>query len=288
MSEKKLVLVTGASGRTGRAVISALQKYDICIRAYIRRSEVADDLKKLGVDEIILGDLFDFDVLGTAIGDCSEVLHICPPMNPREAELAKKITDLCSKNGVRRLVLYSVLHPLLSEVRHHHLKLEAEEYLINSNQNYTILQPGRYMQHHALIWEEILTTGKHRMPFSIDAKFNVVDVADLAEAAAIVLTGDGHDSATYQLAGPDSLSQLDMAKIISEVIGKPVSAEAKSKNEFIESAEKAGMTADRIEQLTVMNGHYDEHGLVGNSNVLEWILGRPATNFSSYIRNNLA
>ena len=47
MLEKKLVLVTGASGRTGRAVISALQKYDICIRAYIRRSEVADDLKKL-------------------------------------------------------------------------------------------------------------------------------------------------------------------------------------------------------------------------------------------------
>ena len=288
MSGKKLILVTGASGRTGRAVISALKKRNVIVRAYIRRSEVAADMKRLGADEIILGDLFDFDILDTAIVDCSEVIHICPPMNPREAELANKVTDLCSMNGVTRLVLYSVLHPLISEVRHHHLKLQAEEYLINSGQNYTILQPGRYMQHHALIWREILETGMHRMPFSIDAKFNIVDVADLAEATALVLMGDNHDFASYQLAGPDSLNQLDMAKIISEVIGKPVFAEAKSTDEFKQSAEKVGMPEDRIEQIILMNNHYNEHGLVGNSNVLEWILGRPATNFSSYIRNNLA
>ena len=288
MREKKLVLVTGASGRTGRAVISVLQKYGVRIRAFIRRVQVSDDLKKLGADEIILGDLFDFEMLEAAVRGCSQVLHICPPMNPREAELANKITDLCSMNDVTRLVLYSVLHPLISEVRHHHLKLQAEEYLINSGQNYTILQPGRYMQHHDLIWTEILETGMHRMPFSIDAKFNIVDLADLAEATALVLMGDSHDFASYQLAGPDSLSQLDMARIISEVIGKPVFAETKSTDEFKQSAEKVGMPADRIEQLILMNKHYNEHGLVGNSNVLEWILGRPATNFSTYIRNNLA
>jgi uncharacterized protein YbjT (DUF2867 family) len=288
MSGKNLILVTGASGRTGRAVVSALKKRNVTVRAYIRRSEVAVDMKRLGADEVILGDLFDFDILDTAIADCSEVIHICPPMNPREAELAKEITNLCSKNSVRRLVLYSVLHPLLSKVRHHHLKLKAEEYLINSGQNYTILQPGRYMQHHALIWKEIIETGKHRMPFSINVKFNIVDVADVAEAAAIILTGDGHDAATYQLAGPESLSQLDMSKIISEVIGKPISAEAKSISDFEERAKKAGMNVDRIEQLVAMNRHYDEHGLIGNSNILEWILGRSATKFSSYIRDNLA
>ena len=287
MPEKKLILVTGASGRTGRAVISSLQERDVSIRAYIRRSEVVDDLRTLGADDVVVGDLFDFDVLEAAVADCSDVIHICPPMNPREAELAKKITDLCSKNGVRRLVLYSVLHPLLSDVRHHHLKLEAEEYLINSGQTYTILQPGRYMQHHALIWREIIETGKHRMPFGIEAKFNIVDLADLAEAVANVATMDGHEFATYQLAGPQALNQIEMARIISEETGKPIVAEPKHVDEFCSAAQKNGMPPDRIEQLCIMNEHYNKHGLKGNSNVLEWILGRPATTFATYIKNNL-
>ena len=288
MPDKTSVLVTGASGRTGRAVISALQMHDVTIRAYLRRKEVSEELKALGADEIVLGDLFDFSILEEAVAGCSDVIHICPPMNPREAELAKKIIDLCSKNGVKRLVFYSVLHPLLSDVRHHHLKLEAEEYLINSGQTYTILQPGRYMQHHVPIWKEIIETGKHRMPFSVDAKFNIVDLADLAEAVANVLTGDGHEAATYQLAGPQALNQIDMARIISEVTGKLIAAEPKPADEFRAGAKKVGMPADRIEQLCIMNEHYDKHGLKGNCNVLEWILDRPATDFATYIKNNLA
>nr|HIL75325.1 NAD-dependent epimerase/dehydratase family protein [Rhodospirillales bacterium] len=232
MPDKTSILVTGASGRTGRAVISALKMHDVTIRGYIRRREVAQELKTLGVDEIVLGDLFDFSVLERAVSGCGHVIHICPPMNPRETELAAKVTDLCLKHGVRRQLLYSVLHPLLSDVRHHNLKLKAEEYLVNSGQTYTILQPGRYMQHHVPIWKEIMETGRHRMPFSVDAKFNIVDLADLAEAVANVLTGDGHASATYQLAGPQALNQIDMARIISEVTGKSIASESKPADEF--------------------------------------------------------
>ena len=90
MPDKASVLVTGASGRTGRAVISALQMHDVTIRAYLRRKEVSEELKALGADEIVLGDLFDFSILEEAVAGCSDVIHICPPMNPREAELAKK------------------------------------------------------------------------------------------------------------------------------------------------------------------------------------------------------
>ena len=287
MSKKELILVTGASGRTGRAVISALTNQKVAIRAFIRRKEVSKELRDLGADEIVVGDLFDFNDLAGSVSGCSKVIHICPPMNPGEAELAIQMTDTCIQCNVEKLVLYSVLHPLLSDVRHHHLKLKAEEYLINSDQTYTILQPGRYMQHHVSIWQEIISTGKHRMPFSIEAKFNIVDLADLAEAVAKVLMEKGHEGATYQLAGPQSLSQIDMAKIISNLTGKEVTAEMKFLTDFRNDAKKSGMSDDRIEQLCIMNEHYDKHGLKGNSNVLEWILGRKATDFSNYIRDNL-
>ena len=281
-----LILVTGASGRTGRAIIGSLKGREVKVRAFVRREEVCTELKEIGADEIVVGDLFDDQALETAVINCDQVIHICPPMNPNEATLATKITDLCLKHNVHRLVLYSVLHPILSEVRHHSLKLQAEEYLVNSGQNYTILQPGRYMQHHELIWGEIIETGKHRMPFNVNSKFNIVDLADLAEAAANVLVSGDHEFATYQLAGPEALSQIDMAKIISEVIGIPIFAEAKAVDEYINAAKKIGMPADRIEQLSIMNEHYDKHGLRGNSNILEWLIKRPPTNFFTFIRNN--
>ena len=77
-----------------------------------------------------------------------------------------------------------------------------------------------------------------------------------------------------------------MARIISEVLGRPVFAEAKPADEYIRIAKKNGMPSERIEQLCAMNEHYDKHGLRGNSNILEWLIKRPATNFHTYISSN--
>ena len=282
------VLVTGASGRTGRRVISALARTELEVRAFIRRAEVAAEIESLGADQIALGDLFDAESLADALAGCGQVLHICPPMHPKETELARTVTDLCQRHGVGRMVLYSVLHPLATEVAHHARKLAAEQHLVGSGQPYTILQPARYMQHLVPIWNRVLETGVHDMPFSVDARFSVVDLGDLADAAAIVLSGDGHEGATYQLAGPQALNQRDMAGIISAVVGTPVHARAKGIDEFRREAAAAGMAAERIETMCTMNRHYDAHGLTGNANVLRWLLGREPTDFRTFVERDLA
>ena len=74
--------------------------------------------------------------------------------------------DFSREQSIERFVLYSVLHPLLTDVPHHARKLEAERYLIDSGLDYTILQPSRYMQHLTPIWKTVLTTSVHSMPFS--------------------------------------------------------------------------------------------------------------------------
>ncbi|MDA0240553.1 MAG: nucleoside-diphosphate sugar epimerase, partial [Proteobacteria bacterium] len=218
---------------------------------------------------------------------CAQVIHICPPMNLNEAVLAQQITDYCLAAGSERLVLYSVLHPLLRGVRHHGLKLDAEQYLVESGLTYTILQPGRYMQHLVPIWKSVMETGIHNMPFSVETRFSLADLGDLAEAAATVLTETGHENATYQLAGPEALNQVDMARIIGEVTGRDIRAEAKPLDVFRAGAEKAGMPADRLEQLCLLNRHYDHCGLIGNPNVLRWILGRDPTDFKTFVERDL-
>lgn len=287
MDNKKPVLVTGASGKTGRRVVAALAQRGQVVRAFIRRPDVEAELRQLGAADTAVGDLTDASSLKRALDGVGQVLHICPPMHPKEDAIARVMIDLCGEIGVGRFVLYSVLHPILSDVPHHDRKLQAERYLVDSGVPYTILQPGRYMQHLLPIWKAVVASGVHNMPFSAKSKFNVVDLADLAEASARIMAEPGHEGATYELAGPQALSQDDMAVILSQLLGKPIRAEAKSIDQMRKEAVAAGTPAERIETMCMMNAHYDAHGLVGNPNVLRWILGREPNDFATFVKREL-
>ena len=240
MDLTKPILITGASGKTGRRAVAATAGKGGIVRAFLRRPEAGPELLQAGASEIAIGDLSDPGSLQRALEGVGQVLHICPPMHPQEDKIAMSLIDLASREGVDRFVLYSVLHPLLADVPHHARKLEAERYLVDSGQVYTILQPGRYMQHLAAIWKTVLTTGVHSMPFGTRARFSVVDLADLADATANVLTSPGHEGATYQLAGPEALSQDDMASILTQVLGRPIRAAGKPLDEFRREAVRGG------------------------------------------------
>jgi uncharacterized protein YbjT (DUF2867 family) len=286
-SSQKPILVTGASGRTGLAVIRALLRRGALVRAFVRRAEAKAMLESIGVTDTVIGDLDDEASLRRAIEGTSQVLHICPPMHPQEDELAARMIGLTRDLGVERFVLYSVLHPHI-HVPHHERKQIAEGVLIESGLPFTILQPARYMQHLTPIWKNVVATGVHRMPFSTHTRFSLVDLADLAEATALVLTQDGHAFGTYELSGPVALSMADCAAIIGHVLGRTILAEAKPLSQAVSDAEAAGWPPARVENMRIMNAHYDVHGLEGNPNVLRWLLQRPPSTFENFIRRDLA
>ena len=136
--------------------------------------------------------------------DVPAVVHVGPPMHPNEVAQTGRILAAARRHGVQHLIYYSVMHPLRREVRHHRLKLDAEEAVIEGGVPYTILQPMRYMQHLEPIWNAVRTTGIHAMPFNVDIGFTVVDLADLAEVTAGVVLDPAHLYATYELAGPQT------------------------------------------------------------------------------------
>lgn len=283
----KPILVTGAAGRTGRRMVKALTERGAQVRAFVRRPAAGEELRAFGVGEVVVGDLLDASSVAAAMEGAGQVLHICPPMHPHEDAIARGMIADAMDANVERLVLYSVLHPLLADVPHHARKLGAERALVGSGLAYTILQPGRYMQQLVPIWKNVLATQVHSMPFATSARFSVVDLDDLVQAAARVMTEGGHEAATYQLAGPQALSQDDMAGILSELLGRPIRAQAKSLEDMRREAAAAGMPAERIETMCRMNAHYDAHGLVGNPKVLSWLLERPPTSFRDFVRREL-
>jgi uncharacterized protein YbjT (DUF2867 family) len=116
------------------------------------------------------------------------------------------------------------------------------------------------------------------VPYRIDAEFSFVDLADVAQVAARVLIEDGHDYATYELAGPTRLTVRDVAR------GLGVPAQAQALTEWQTEVRAQGMPAEAVESLTAMFRYYDTFGLVGNPRVLTSLLGRPPTTFDEVIQ----
>ena len=280
-------LLTAANGKTGRTVLKALSNAGADVKVFIRDERQWPALNELGASSCALGNMEDASTINAAMPGCEAVIHIGPPMHPNEVEITSRFIDAALGHGVSRFVYYSVMHPLRRAVRHHRLKLDAEETLIESGLPYSIVQPMRYMQHLALIWKKVLDTGVHNMPFNIDVKFNVADLRDLAEATAIVATTPNHLYATYELAGPEPLSQRDMAAVISRVLGRKIRAEALSLDQMEKNARAAGAGDDRVTQMLTMNKHYDQYGFRSNPNILRWLLGRAPNTFENYV-NRLA
>lgn len=278
------LLLTGANGRTGRAILKSMVAAKIPVRAFIRNEAQGDELMALGAQEVAVGNLDDSASLAAAAKGAEKILHIGPPMHASEYDHVCDMIDAAKATGVSNFIYYSVMHPLAREIRHHRLKLDAEERLIDSGLPFTIVQPSRYMQHLEMIWSNVIESGVHAMPFSTEQKFNVVDLADLADACAVVAGSDRFLFGTYELAGPQALSQQDMAAILSEVLGREVTAQKVEIAQMQEKARANGANEDRIEQMTIMNSHYDAHGFRSNSAVLELILGRPATTYRAYVR----
>lgn len=279
----KIILLTGANGKTGRAVLQALVARGAEVRVFVRDDKQWPELSALGASSYALGDMLDASSIDAAVSGCSKIIHIGPPMHPEEKSIAAHFVAAAKRQSVEQFVYYSVMHPLRREVRHHSLKLDTEEMLVESGVPYTILQPIRYMQHLLPIWSVVKEQGVHAMAFNTSVRFNVVDLQDLADATAIVGTQAGHLYATYELAGPQALSQDDMAAVISDVLGKPVSASAISLDQLASNVRAKGFDEDRVEQMVIMNRHYDHCGFLGNPNVLGWLLGRAPKNFRQFV-----
>jgi uncharacterized protein YbjT (DUF2867 family) len=278
------VLVTGANGRSGRVLVDVLLAQGAKVRGLVRKADQQGRLQGVGA-EAVLGDLEDPASLVAAVEGCDAVVHIGPPMHVREAAMTKAILAAAKAAGVGRFIYWSVMHPLLEDVISHRQKLMSEASVVASGMAYTILQPIRYMQHLDTIWRQVRDDGDHAMPFNTQVTFNVVDLRDLATATATVATQPGYLYATYELAGPEALSQTDMAAIIAEELGKPVVARAIALEALRDTARAKGMTEERIESMVAMNHHYDLHGFRGNPNSLRMLLGREPATFRSHVRH---
>jgi len=278
-----VILVTGAAGKTGRAIITALVAGGQAVRGLVHRSEQIEAVKSLGAKEAIVGDMRDEDTLRRAARGVRATYHICPNVSPDEIAIGKAAIAAARKAGVEQFVFHSVMHPQTEAMPHHWNKLRVEEALFESGLAYTILQPASYMQNVLGGWQTIVERGVYVVPYSVEARMSMVDLEDVAQAAAVVLTEPGHLGATYELAGPELLTQNQVAEILSKHLKRSVRAEQVTIEAWTRQAQASGMGEYQIETLVKMFHYYDRNGFWGNPHTLSHLLGRTPTEFGAFV-----
>ena len=282
-----MILVTGASGKTGQAVVAALARAGAPTRALVRRPSQLEVLIDLGANEVMVADMRLAADLRRAVESMRAVYHICPNVTPDEVEIGRSVLAAAREARVDNLVLHSVLHPQSERMPHHWNKLRVEEALFESGLDFTIIQPTAYMQNLLPGWKLITQAGVLRNPYPVETQFSLVDLRDVAEVAAIVLTEPGHTGATYELTGTPPFTQTEVAEILSDALGRPVRAEAEPLAAWEARALAAGLSADQRQMLANMFDYYARYGLTGNRNTLRWLLGREPTALAEFVRRSV-
>ena len=278
-----MVVVTGAAGKTGRAVIRALVAKGAPVRAVVHRPRQARLVEKLGAQQVIVGDMRRQSAMDAAAQGARAICHICPNLHPEEDAIGRAAIGAARSAGVERFVYHSVLHPHVECMPHHWLKMRVEEQLFRSGLSFTILQPAAYMQNVLAHWERLLDQGIYTVPYAVETRLAMVDLEDVAEAAAVVLNEPGHEGATYELVGPEVLTQTEVAEILGQEIGREVRAEAVSLGTWVRRAKESGLGDYQVQTLVRMFRYYERFGFWGGPRVLTWLLGRAPATFAAFV-----
>ncbi|MBO1307711.1 NmrA family NAD(P)-binding protein [Enterococcus sp. 669A] len=284
-----MILVTAAAGGVGRQMVTQLVKHGLDIRAFDINPKV-EELKELGVAETIVGDGRSVDDVKKALDGCDKVLYIPPMFIYDEAEIAKRFVNEAVNAGIQQFVMMTVTHPNMSTLPQHTQKLKAEEQLVykglSDHLNYTILQPMHYMHNFSvpMVW----STNAYQCFYTKTTKLSYVDVVDVAEVAAKVLTETTHANATYELVGTDFLSPDDMVEKFNQLTGREAVCQQIPVETIINYFPTAKYDSYFVKTFQELSKTYGDYGIAGNANVLTWLLGRQPTTFDEYIKREIA
>jgi NAD(P)H dehydrogenase (quinone) len=279
------ILITGASGVTGTAILRHLVARGRTVHALTSNRASADRLESLGAQPRIADLRGSQESLVAAMRGIERVYHVCPVLSLDELAIGRRVITAAREAGVAHFVYHSVMAPFLEEVPFHWEKMKVEAELLHSGLPFTVIQPTNYMQNVEWTLPVVLRTGRFGLPYSASAKLSWVDLEDVGEAAANILTEPGHAGATYPFCGTDEpLDRHQIASLVAQRFGRPVEAVTLSADEVFAQSRFAAFDPRQLAWGRAMFEHYDRHGFAcGNPRVLAMLLGRPTRRFEDYL-----
>lgn len=280
-----MILVTGSTGNNGGALVGQLVSLGAPVRAIVRTPEKADSVERQGV-EVVVADFATPETLDAAL-DGIQRAFLVAPADPRMVEWEKEFVDAAGRAGVRHVVKLSALGAdEEAPVRFGRLHGQSERHPKESGLDYTILRPIGFMQNTLAYAGSISSEGRFYAPLA-EARVAWIDIRDIAAVAASALTEKGHEGMTYELTGPEAISNREIAEKLSALIGKPVEHVEISLEDARGAMVGAGLPGWLADGLVELNREVYEPGY--GSNVAGGVAeaaGRDPRSFDTFARDH--
>jgi uncharacterized protein YbjT (DUF2867 family) len=279
-----MILVTGATGKTGADVARALLASGERVRTIARNADKAKALAALGV-EIASGDGSDRGTLKQALTGVSRVAMIYPN-GPAQAGLEQALVEESKAHGVSHIVKLSSMEALPHMTNPvHQTHYRSEQQIIASGIAWTMIRPNFFMQNFYGNAQTIKNEGKFYLPMG-SGRAAMTDTRDVAAVIAHVLTHKGHAGKVYEITGPEVMSFADVAAAFARALGKPVTYVDQDPAEYKAYLGKFLTSTWHLDAVCDIFKEIREGYVTGTTNTFQELTGRAPTSFEQFVRDH--
>ena len=272
------IVVTGATGHLGRLTVDALLDRGVPaadIRALGRSAERLAPLAARGVQTAVI-DFEKPETLDAAFAGADALLLVSGSEVGQRIPQHRNAIDAAVRAGVGRLVYTSAPHADDTDLVLAPEHAETERLLAASGLPVTVLRNNWYTENYTGQVDIAAATGE-LVGSAATGRVASASRKDYAEAAAVVLTTDGHDGAVYELAGDVAWTFDDLAAAIGELLGRPVAYRSVTPEEHDAALREAGLDEGTAGFVVALDGNIRDGALADATGTLSELIGRPTT-----------
>jgi len=283
-----MILVTGANGHFGKATISFLLSKGVDpgqVAGLVREETKGAELQAKGIT-VKVGSYDDYNVLVAAFSSVDQLLLVSGTDLANRSRQHENVVKAAKEAGVRK-VLYTSFerknetgtNPLGLLAQSH---LYTESVIKESGMSYTILRNNFYLDYLPLfLGEKVLETGVY-FPAG-EGRMAMATRSDMAEAAANVLTSQGHDNKEYYISNTEDFSFGDVANVLSQVTGKKVPYNSPDADTYVNTLISAGVPGEIAEASKGYAEAIKQGELSLVKSDLDTLLGRKPVSLKEYL-----
>jgi NAD(P)H dehydrogenase (quinone) len=271
-------VVTGATGHLGRLVVEALLARGVApgdLVATGRRTQVLDDLAARGV-RVARADYDDPASLDAAFAGADRLFFASGSEVGHRIPQHRNVVDAAVRAGVRHVAYTSAPRVDVSPLPVAPDHKATEEMLAASGLPTTLLRNDWYSENYLGDLAQVRETGV-LVTATAGGRVASAPRKDYAEAAAVVLTTEGHEGAVYELAGDVAWDYDELAGVLADLTGRPVQVRAVTPDERRAQLVAAGTPPEAAAFVAALDEAIAGGWLAGTDGTLARLLGHPTT-----------
>jgi uncharacterized protein YbjT (DUF2867 family) len=277
------ILVTGAAGSVGREVVRAVAARGGPVRAADLSVAAIHAMHGEAIDATTL----DYDApetFATAVQGCDRLFLVRPPAIACMESTLLPFIDVALANGVKHIVFLSCAGAATNKLVPHHA---VEKHLATRAVSHTLLRPGFFSQNLGAAYRaDIAEDGRLFLPAG-RGRVAFVDIRDVAELAAIVFEEPlAHENVAYNCTGPEAFSFEETARLMTDVIRRPIRYESASIAGYVRHLHLRGLPLAQIAVQTVLHVGLRFGQSEKIDPTLERLLGRRPRTLATYVRES--